>query len=124
MAPRLDYDRSGVASRYDAGRQLSASARAAWATALGEAFGRIPAGLVIDVGCGTGRFAQVLLDDLGARVLGVEPAQEMARLARQSLPASARVLRAVAESLPLADATADGALLAFVYHHLTDPSAA
>jgi SAM-dependent methyltransferase len=62
-----------------------------------------PGTRVVDVGCGSGEFLQ-LLTTIGARAVGADPAPRMVEVA---LTRGAEVLEAGAEALPFADATFD-----------------
>lgn len=70
---------------------------------------------VLDVGAGTGSY-----EPRSRKVLAVEPSEVMVR---QRPPNSAPVVRAVAESLPLASACFDAALAVLTLHHWSDPLA-
>jgi ubiquinone/menaquinone biosynthesis C-methylase UbiE len=74
-------------------------------------------GSILDVGCGTGR----LLRKAGmrwpsARLIGVDPADEMVEIARGLTPSAAFHV-GVAENLPLPDASVDAALSTLSFHH-------
>ncbi|MEP6641389.1 MAG: class I SAM-dependent methyltransferase [Gaiellales bacterium] len=80
---------------------------------------------LVDVGCGTGRFAVYARHRLGARVWGVDPSAEMLQRARAR--PDARGIgwkRAVAEQLPFRDGWFDAAHMHLVVHTLTDRSRA
>ncbi|HYX75819.1 MAG TPA: methyltransferase domain-containing protein, partial [Gaiellaceae bacterium] len=62
---------------------------------------------VLDIGCGTGRAAEALVER-GARVWGVEPEPEMAALARERV---STVKAAPAEQLPFKDGWFERALM-------------
>ena len=70
---------------------------------------------VVNVGAGTGSY-----EPADRLVVAVEPSVEMIG---QRPPGSAPVLRAVAERLPFADGTFDGALAVLTVHHWPDPLA-
>lgn len=75
---------------------------------------------VLDVGCGTGR----LLRKAGerwpkARLIGVDPAEGMVKNARRLVP-GATFYVAMAESLPLPDASVDLVLSTTSFHHWLD----
>ncbi|HEX6490715.1 MAG TPA: class I SAM-dependent methyltransferase, partial [Gaiellaceae bacterium] len=71
---------------------------------------------VLDVGCGTGKFARVLAERGLAQVWGVDPAPEMLAQARNRVPASVALERASVESLPFQDGSFDAAVLWTVVH--------
>jgi SAM-dependent methyltransferase len=66
---------------------------------------------VLDLGAGTGKLTQVLLD-LGLDVVAVEPSEEM----RELLPARCEALDGTAEALPLEDASVDAVLVGQAFH--------
>jgi len=69
---------------------------------------------VVNVGAGAGSYEP---PDLS--VLAIEPSREMLR---QRPAGAARALQAVAEALPLRDATVDAALAVLTLHHWHDPA--
>jgi SAM-dependent methyltransferase len=78
---------------------------------------------VADVGAGTGALLSAIRSAApGARVVAVDASAQMLRVARARRGASA--ILADALDLPLADATADAVILAYVLFHLSDPSRA
>ena len=68
---RVDYDR--MSARFDEGRSLSADALTAWRDALAPYLPPKNGLPLLDLGCGTGRFAAILAGWFGVRVIGVEP---------------------------------------------------
>lgn len=79
-------------------------------------------GVVVDVGCGPG-FVLERLVPLASRLVGVEPDEELAAIARARVP-SADVVAGTAESLPIDDASVDSAIVRYVFQHLADPARA
>lgn len=79
-----------------------------------------PGTRVLDVGCGSGEFLQ-LLTDLGANAVGVDPAPRMVELARAS---GGEVLEAGFEALPFPDDDFDVATAVNALQFADDPSAA
>ena len=81
-----------------------------------------PRGVVVDVGCGTGTFAIALA---GARpdavITGVDGDPGILGLARRKPGAQAVTWRhGLAHDLPLADASADAAVMSLLLHHLSN----
>jgi len=108
-----DYDRLRPAGQ--AWEELSERTLAA----LGD-FHRL-----LDVGCGTGRFAAFAKVRRGGRVWGVDPAPEMLRRARARPDAGGIGWKqAGAERLPFTDGWFDAAHMHLVVHTLTDRPAA
>jgi len=111
LAP--DYDRlrpAGVGWRELAGRMLAALDGAT---------------RLLDVGCGTGRFAVLASERLGARVWGVDASAEMLREAK-ARPGAAGVgwRQAEATRLPFRDGWFDGVHTHLVLHLVGDVPAA
>ncbi len=69
---------------------------------------------VVDVGCGTGKLTKLLFPT-GARVLGIEPVEEMRQKLAELLP-SIEVLDGTAESMPLERESADVVVAAQAFH--------
>ena len=77
----------------------------------------------LDVGCGPGALTEELVARLGAgAVTAVDPSGPFVAAVRERLP-GVRVEQAVAEDLPLPDASVDRALAQLVVHFMTDPVA-
>lgn len=77
--------------------------------------------LVVDLGCGTGRFTGALAEALAARVIAVEPADNMRAVAEaKPNPASVCFVPGRADDIPLEDEAADLVFMSQVVHHLPD----
>lgn len=70
------------------------------------------AGRVVEIGCGTG--AMFAAYPRGVDVIAVEPEPAFAALAARAAPPRITLIEASGDALPLADATADAAVLALV----------
>jgi len=75
---------------------------------------------ILDVGCGTGRLLLRARERWpSAQVVGVDPAEGMATIARKNLP-EATIHVAAAEALPLSDGSVDLAFSSVSLHHWRD----
>ena len=120
----MDYDKTEIAATYDKARALAPETVRLWQDLLSVDTDRAAVSLVIDLGCGTGRFSGLLAAHFGVRVIGVDPSQKMLDQARRRHATGNVVYRqGSAEALPLPDGCADLVFISMVYHHLTDPTA-
>ena len=120
----MNYDETAIASTYDAARSHTREVRRQWLALVAEYMPSAPQ-LIVDVGCGTGRFSQPLADRFLAKVIGIDPSQRMLAVARAKCTNGRVEFRlAPAERLPLADHGADLVFMSMVLHHLPDKQAA
>jgi len=118
----MDYDATEIAASYDKGRAVTPQALRQWHELLARHIDASDVSLVVDLGCGTGRFSELLAAHFDARVVAVEPSQKMLDQAQRKLASGDVMLqRAAAEALPLTDGCADLVFMSMVYHHLTNP---
>lgn len=112
----VNYER--VAARYRLARSLPADVLGRWEDAVRR---YLPQGHVriVDVGAGTGIFAEVLPQWATASVVAVEPTAAMVRAGAVANP-DVSFVQGVAERLPLRDFCADIAWLSTSLHHFTD----
>jgi ubiquinone/menaquinone biosynthesis C-methylase UbiE len=106
-----------VARSYDALRPADANWWEVFELLVRE--GDLAGRRVVDIGCGTGRAAEALVER-GSRVWGVEPEPEMAALARERV---STVKVAPAERLPFKDGWFERALMWLVVHLVDRPRA-
>jgi ubiquinone/menaquinone biosynthesis C-methylase UbiE len=90
--------------------------------AVHEILRRLPAGIALDVACGTGRHARYL-EELGHRVIGVDSAPAMLDRAAASVP-GAGLARSDLHQLPIADGAVDVIVCALALSHVPDLAAA
>jgi len=84
-----------------------------------------PSAHILDIGCGTGQLAARLAARVpDGRVLGVDPAEEMIKVARQRTEGMACLVFEVGQSdaLPAEDNSFDMALSTISFHHWTHPT--
>jgi ubiquinone/menaquinone biosynthesis C-methylase UbiE len=118
----MDYDSTTMPAVYDAGRGYSRQTLDLWLAAIAAAAGRSRAiETILDLGCGTGRYAGALADHFGAAVVAVDPSQKMLAEARSKNARNVTYLRGAGESLPLGDASVDMVFMSMVFHHFAQP---
>jgi ubiquinone/menaquinone biosynthesis C-methylase UbiE len=78
---------------------------------------------VLEVGCGTGRFAAALAEREAAKVWAVDPSPEMLAVARARAGQGVRYKEARAERLPFKDGWFERAAMTLVVHVLDRPRA-
>jgi len=117
---KVPYDKDH-ASHYDASRAMIPEMRKAWLTAVRKYLPSITPLRIIDIGSGTGRFSEFFAEQFGASVTGVEPSDDMRRVAESKLSSDRiRYLKGGAEKLPINDDRFDLAWLSMVIHHIED----
>jgi SAM-dependent methyltransferase len=120
----MDYDKSNIAATYHEARGLTATRQRRWRDLLAAHVGRSCISLIVDLGCGTGRFSEILAAEFSARIIGFDPSESMIDQARQkSATGMIEFERAWAHELPLADGCVDLVFMSQVYHHLPEPIA-
>jgi SAM-dependent methyltransferase len=122
--PTMDYDKTEIAANYDRARALAPETARLWQDLLSVYVDRTATSLIVDLGCGTGRFSQLLAAHFGVEVVGIDPSQKMIDEARRK-PVAGKVgyRQGPAEEIPLSDSCADLVWMSMVYHHLNDPPA-
>lgn len=99
-----------AAEAYERARPSYPPGAVAW---LVERLDLRPGRTVVDLGAGTGKLTRLLVPS-GARVLAVEPVDEMRRLLADV--SGAEVLAGAAEEIPLPEASADAVTVAHAFH--------
>ena len=90
---------------------------------MAESFDGSPPGIVLDIGCGTGRLLRrIALRWPLARLTGVDPAEGMIEKARPLAP-SVTFLVGSGEKIPLPDSSVDAAFSTVSFHHWADQAA-
>jgi ubiquinone/menaquinone biosynthesis C-methylase UbiE len=105
------------AEAYERGRPGYPADAIAWLT---ERLGLGPGRTVVDLGAGTGKLTRLLVGT-GARVVAVEPVEEMRGFLETV--AGVQTLAGAAEAIPLPDASADACTIAQAFHWF-EPDAA
>ena len=118
----MDYDQTDIAATYDAGRGYSPATLALWLKVVTPWVPNTEGAAILDLGCGTGRYSEILAEHLGAQVIAIDPSEKMLAEARKKATGRVRYERAFGESLPLADKSIDVVFMSMVFHHFTDQS--
>ena len=121
----MDYDQTEIAESYDQARARAPETARLWLDLLSVYVDRRTMPLIVDLGCGTGRFSNLLAARFAGRVIGIDPSNKMISQARRK-PAAGNVTyrQGPAEAIPVDDACADLVFMSQIYHHLDDPAAA
>ena len=115
----MDYDNTAIAANYDAARGYRPEVLRRWLDIIARNIPRRPT-LIVDLGCGTGRYAYALAERFETRVIGIDPSATMLASARaKPRKDGVEFCRAAGEQLPLADGCADMIFLSMIVHHLT-----
>lgn len=125
--------KSVLAERRSKSEEFFSSAAGQWDRVRAELFGRDshlrpllglldPAGVIGDLGCGTGQVSAALAPFVG-RVVAVDSSSAMLQAARGRLRGQANVAlrRGTLEKLPVDAGELDAAVLMLVLHHTADP---
>ena len=110
---------AAIAKRYDALRGQLFEEALALLVREGDLAGR----RVLDLGCGTGRFAAALSERHRCTVVGVDPSPEMLAVARKR-EGAVTWLQGRAEAIPLEDSAVERAFVQTVVHLIEDRDAA
>jgi ubiquinone/menaquinone biosynthesis C-methylase UbiE len=118
---RITYD-DDTAEAYKAVREIPRDGLEHWRDALRRHLNPAAGTTMVDIGAGTGAFSATFREWFGLEMIAVEPSAAM----RAQIPGrpGIRVLEGDAGHLPLPDASADGAWLSTVLHHIPDLDAA
>jgi SAM-dependent methyltransferase len=119
----MDYDQTEIAASYNEARALMPETARLWLDLISAQVDRSTS-LVVDLGCGTGRFSELLAKHFGVEVIGIDPSHKMIDQARRK-PATEGVSyrEGAAEAIPLSGDCADLVFMSNVYHHLSNPAA-
>ena len=120
----MDYDTTEMAAVYDQGRGHGPAVLGQWMQTV-AAYVEGSLDLILDLGCGTGRFTEALAAQFGAQVIGLDPSAKMLHQAKAKRNEKrVTYLRGGGEAIPLPDGSVDLVFISMVFHHFTNPRAA
>jgi len=76
----MNYDQTTIATSYDAAARPRRRGQRQWLDLVASHVPFAPK-LIVDVGCGTGRFSEPLAERFAAKVIGIDPSPRMLSLA-------------------------------------------
>jgi len=116
----MRYDSTAVPERYHRSRALTSADVDRWVRLVQEVLPRAGSTLLIDLGCGTGRFTVPLAEQLGVSVIGVDPSQKMLQeAARHTRSRRIAYREGRAEAIPLGANVAALIFMSNAIHHVT-----
>lgn len=117
----MDYDKTEMPRTYAQARDHGPAVLQLWMDAVAAHVECGRAGIILDLGCGTGRFSGALARRFGATVVGIDPSGKMLAEAPGHADGP-RVFyaRGTAEALPLRANSVDLIFMSMVFHHFTD----
>ena len=117
----MNYDLTDIPQAYDRGRDLSADVLDLWMHALEAHVQGSNIHRILDLGCGTGRFAETLATHFNADVVGVDPSVKMLELARvKKRDSRVQYQHGSAEAVSLPSKSVDMIFISMSFHHFVD----
>ena len=121
----MDYDATDIAVAYDLGRSYGPEVLDLWMTTVSSYMEEQAITSILDLGCGTGRFSEVLAVHFDAEVIGIDPSKKMLEQARsKQTDPRVRYQFGRAEAIPLPDESVDLVFMSMIFHHLQNPALA
>src|SRR5688572_30538305 len=77
MATSMDYDSTDIPAGYDRAREHGPEMLELWMNHVGRYLRQSRQPTILDLGCGTGRFADALATHFDATVIGLDPSRKM-----------------------------------------------
>ena len=119
----MKYDDTRIPENYDRARDHGTAVHRQWMDLVAAHASPRDTRVIVDLGCGTGRFSFDLAATFHATVIGVDPSEKMLReAAKKTGVERVWLTRGVGEALPLAAQSADLVFMSMVYHHFRDPA--
>src|SRR5207244_9791856 len=121
----MDYDATGIAVTYDRGRDHGPEFLNLWMNVVSSHVKDQRIKMILDLGCGTGRFSEALAVRFNAEVIGIDASQKMLEVAgRKRRDRRIRYEPGRAEAIPLPDNSVDLVFMSMIFHHFDNPALA
>lgn len=119
----MDYDLTAIPATYDRGHDHGSAVLDQWMTEIAAHVDANAIHDILDLACGTGRFAPSLAARFDATVIGLDPSMKMLALAQDKCAGENRIVltAGTGEALPLRDESIDLIFISMVFHHFKDP---
>lgn len=118
----IDYS-GRMSAGYPSGRALSPETAATWTGIVAPFIRQGTNTRILDLGAGTGRFAELFARVFEAHVVGVEPSTAMLAAADRGAQPKLAYVAGSAEAIPLRNQSCELAWLSQVWHHIRDQQA-
>src|SRR5512142_662456 len=103
----MDYDSTTIPAGYDLARSHTPEVLDLWMDTVASYARGHSIAAILDLGCGTGRFSQVLASRFTAGVVGIDPSIKMLEQARAKPHTGVRYLLGRGEEIPLRGGSVD-----------------
>jgi SAM-dependent methyltransferase len=114
----VDYDLTDIPAGYDRGRDHGPEVVGLWMRMLQAQLRDISITRILDLGCGTGRFSEVLAAYFNAEVVAIDPSVKMLERAREKRHDSrVHYHRGLAEWISLKTGAVDMIFMSMSFHH-------
>jgi SAM-dependent methyltransferase len=121
----MDYDTTDIPAAYDRGRDHGPEVLSLWMNVVAPHVQDQHPKVILDLGCGTGRFSEALAARFNAEVIGVDPSRKMLEQARRKRRDSrVRYQLGCSERIPLPNNSVDLIFMSMVFHHFDNPGLA
>ena len=112
------YDKTKIPKSYNDGRRLPEETMQLWLEAIGSRIPKNKVKVILDVGCGTGRFSVPLSNYFNSKLIGLDPSKDMLAIAKLNQKLD-KVKYYVGDALkiPVENEKVDLIFMSMVYHH-------